>query len=87
MRQEKAPAHVTQAMLEVVENQIRAGDPPETKITVKRLQDSGILREEAIRLIACVVANEIFNIMKYGEEFNKKRYIENLRHLPALPWE
>jgi len=26
-------------MLEVVENQIKAGDPPETKITVKRLQD------------------------------------------------
>lgn len=86
MRPERAPAHVTQAMLEVVENQIKAGDPPETMITVKRLQDSGIERKEAIRLIACVVADEIFNIMKFGEEFNQKRYVENLKHLPHLPW-
>jgi len=87
MRQEKAPAHVTQAMLEVVKNQIKVGDPPETKSTFKRLQDSGIERKEAIRLIACVVANEIFNIMKHDEEFNEKRYVENLKHLPAMPWE
>ena len=87
MRQDKAPAHVTQAMLQVVENQINAGDPPETKITVKRLQDSGIQRKEAIRLVVCVVANEIFNIMKHGEEYNQKRYVENMKNLPAMPWE
>jgi len=87
MRQEKAPAHVTQAMLEVVENQIKAGAPPETKITVKRLQDSGIQRKEAIRLIACVIANEMFNIMKHGEEFNEKRFVESLKRLPVMPWE
>ena len=87
MRQEKAPAHVTQAMLEVVENQIKAGDPPETRITAERLQDAGVERKEAIRLIACIIANEIFNIMKHGEEFNEKRYVENLKHLPAMPWE
>lgn len=57
------------------------------KITVQRLQESGIQRKEAIRLIACVVANEIFNIMKHGEEFNKKRYVENLKQLPAMPWD
>ena len=87
MREEKAPAHVTKAMLDVVENQIKANDPPETKITVERLQDSGIERKEAIRLIACVIATEIFNLMKHGEEFNRKRYAENLGHLPAMPWD
>lgn len=87
MRQEKAPAHVTEAMLEVVENQIRAGVPPETGITVKRLQHSGIQRKEAVRLIACVIAHEMFNIMKHGEEFNETRYVKNLKRLPALPWE
>ena len=81
MRQEKAPAQVTQAMLTVVENQIKAGDPPETGITARRLQDSGVPRKEAIRLIACVVANEIFNVMKHGEAFNEKRYVENLKRL------
>jgi hypothetical protein len=87
MRQERAPAHVTQAMLEVVENQIKAGDPPETKITLKRLLDSGIPRKEAIRQIACAIGNEMFNIMKHGEEFNEKRYVENLKNLPAMPWD
>jgi len=87
MREEKAPAHVTQAMLEIVENHIKAGVPPETRITLTRLQGSGIQRKEAIRLIACVIGNEIFNVMKYGEEFNEKRYVENLKNLPTLPWE
>jgi len=87
MRPERAPAQVTQAMLEVVENQVKAGDPPETRITLKRLQDSGIERKEAIRLIACVVADEIFNLLNYGEDFNEKRYVENLKRLPQMPWQ
>jgi hypothetical protein len=37
-------------MLQVVENQIKADKPPETKVTVERLLASGIQRTEAIRL-------------------------------------
>jgi len=87
MRQEKAPAHVTRAMLEVVENQIKDGKPAETRITLKRLQDSGITRPDGIRLIACLIANEIFNVMKNGEEYNEHRFVANLKKLPELPWE
>jgi len=25
--------------------------------------------------------------MKHGEEFNQKRYVENMKNLPAMPWE
>jgi hypothetical protein len=87
MRQEKAPPHVTNAMFDIVENQIRDNDPKETKATLMRLMDSGIERHEAIRLIASVVGNEIFHVLKFKEEFNEPRFVANLQKLPTMPWE
>jgi hypothetical protein len=85
MRKDRAPAHVTEAILGVVENQIRANDPPQTATTLKRLLADGISRPEAIRMIACCVTEEIFHIGKYGETFSEKRYVSNLNKLPSLP--
>jgi hypothetical protein len=84
---EKAPRAVTKAILGVVENQIRDNDPPETRITMERLQKSGIERKEAIRLIACVVSDEIFQVLKSGQPSDKSRYAKNLSKLPIMPWE
>ena len=83
----RARPEVTQAILEVVENQIRDGDPVETTTTIERLQRQGLLRPEAVRLIACVVATEMFQILKFGETFNEQRFIANLNKLPTLPWD
>jgi hypothetical protein len=87
MIREKASPQLTAAILGVVENQIRDGEPPETKQPVKRLQDSGIERKEAIRLVACVVSDEMFHVLKNQEEFNRERYVMNLKKLPAMPWD
>ena len=75
------------AILEVVENQIRDNDPPETRQTVDRLLAEGYTAEEARRLIARAVTVEIFHIMRYDEIFNRERYLWNLAHLPQEPWD
>jgi len=74
------------AILEVIENQIRGNDPPETRQTLDRLVSSGISRAEAKRLIACVLATELFDVMKSEKPYDNARYVGNLQRLPVLPW-
>ena len=77
--------YVKKAIMEVVENQLRAGDPPETKETFDRLLAEGHAEHEARRLIACVVVSEIFEVMKHSRSFDAKRYAQTLSRLPELP--
>jgi len=85
--EEPDPEIVRGAILDIVQNQIRDNDPPETKETLDRLMDEGISEEEATKMIACAVSTEIFHILKHKESFNEERYIKNLKKLPRLPWE
>ena len=73
--------------MEVVENQLRDNDPPETRITFDRLKREGIRELDAKKLIGQVIAAETFWIMKKNESFNLKRFIKNLNRLPAEPKE
>lgn len=74
-------------IIDVVENQLRDSNPPETRATLERLLAGGTERDEAMRLIACVVASEIFDVLKEQREFNLARYVRRLEALPAMPWE
>ena len=73
------------AILEVVDNQIKSGDPPETRVTYKRLLEAGIAEPEVKRLIACVVASEMFEIMRSERAFDLDRFVKALNRLPELP--
>ncbi len=75
------------AILEVVDNQLRDDDPPETRLTLERLMQQGISEEEAKKYIGCVVTSESFDVLKNGETFDQQRYETALRRLPTLPWE
>lgn len=75
------------AIFEIIENQIRDDNPREVKQTLKRLLSEGQTKEQAMKLIGCAVAVEIFEIMKHKRPFNESRYVENLNRLPELPWE
>jgi hypothetical protein len=75
------------AIFEVVDNQIAAGDPPETKETFKRLLGEGFSKEDTKKLIGQAVCVEIYCIGKNREEFKRERYIRNLRNLPKEPEE
>ena len=78
---------VRKQILEVVENQLRDNNPPETKQTYARLIKMGISKENAKKYIAQCVTVEIFNVMKHSQPFNEKRFIKNLHNLPKKPIE
>ncbi len=75
------------AIMEVVENQIRDNDPPDTGQTLTRLTSEGHSPKEARRMIAVAVSVEIFRMMKHRETFNRKRFVWNLSQLPSDPWD
>lgn len=72
-------------IVEIVENQLRQNDPPETKKTLKRLMGLGESRENAMRYIASVLIIELVDIAKKEEPFDLERYVRNLNALPELP--
>ena len=74
-------------ILEVVNNQLKNLDPPETKQTYDRLIADGISDQEARRLIGCVVSSEIFNVLKQQQASDRARFVKALNKLPNLPWE
>lgn len=71
-------------LIEVVGNQLEDGNPIKVKETLMRLMMTGTSREDAVAMMACAVAIEIFDVMKNEGEFNLKRYSENLDQLPDL---
>ena len=75
------------AVLEVINAQIRDNDPPETKQALVRLQKNGFSEEEALKLIGYVVASEVFTVLKENRPYDNDKYIDALNALPKLPWE
>jgi hypothetical protein len=87
MKKSQNNPRVTAAILEIVDNQLRENSPPETRQTFRRLLDEGHTDREAKRLIGCVMATEIYDILKHQEPFNQVRFLAALQRLPAMPWD
>ena len=64
MKLSKSNPYARAAIMEVVENQLRDNDPPQTRQTFNRLIGAGHSEKEAKRLIGCVVSAEIFDVLK-----------------------
>lgn len=79
---EKTNPHLKAAMMEVVENQIRDGDPPETRETLERLTSQGISNDDARIYIGQAICVELWDIMRNKKEFNMERFLRNLKNLP-----
>ncbi len=73
------------SFLEIVDDQLRLGQPPETQATLDRLISEGHSRQEARRLIAAVAATEVWHVLHDRGPFNEARHVAALRRLPALP--
>jgi len=82
---EKGNPVLKSAFMQIVENQIRDDDPPESRETLERLKSDGISEEDARIYIAQAVSVEVFDVMKNKKEFNRTRFIRNLKSLPAEP--
>ena len=65
----------------IVETQIAGNDPKETKETLERLIKLGYDRDGAIEKIGSAVIGEIYNILKFHERFNERRFVDRLRSL------
>ena len=73
------------AFLEIVDNQLKANDPPETRETFNRLVAQGISESDAKLYIAQAVSVETFDMLKHKRPFNLQRYVKNLARLPEPP--
>jgi hypothetical protein len=87
MSDDKHESTILDAIMRVVDSQIRDNDPPETRLTLERLMKGGLSEKDAKKLIRGVAAIEICNIMEKKEPFQYARYSEALKQLPKLPWE
>jgi len=61
-------------ILEVVENQVRENDPPETRQTLKRLLAVGYTQQRAVELIGSAVVEEIWQVLQERKPFDRARY-------------
>ncbi|MGW8161110.1 MAG: DUF1841 family protein [Desulfobulbales bacterium] len=75
------------AILEVIHAQVRTNEPPETRQALIRLQGQGFTEAEALKLIGCVVASEVFTVLKENRQYDAEKYIAALNALPKLPWD
>ncbi len=75
------------AILEVIEQQIRDQDPPETASTLARLLNQGFSKEKSLELIGYVVGLEVLGVMQSGRKFDRDGFVKRLHALPTLPWD
>lgn len=72
-------------LIEAIENQIAAGEPAATQATLNKLTLVGYAREDAVRLMALILAHEIENMLAENRPFDGAGYERMLRALPELP--
>jgi len=75
------------AMMEIIENQLEANDPPETQQTLDRLMSEGLSEDDAMIHLARAVSIEVYATLKHQQTFDLHRYTRNLKALPAEPRE
>ncbi|GAC1565107.1 MAG: hypothetical protein NVS2B2_34590 [Ktedonobacteraceae bacterium] len=73
--------HLKAVILEVVENQIRDGDPPETRQTLERLLATGYSRNRAVEMIGSALVEEIWAILHNHKPFDRARFTALLEQL------
>ena len=70
------------AVWEVVENQLRDLDPPQTKQTYDRLLAAGYDDSQARAMIGKAVLTEIVAVLQSGRPYDEQRFTAALAKLP-----
>jgi len=78
---------IRKQIFEIIENQIRENNPPETNVTYNRLRKQGFNDFQTKQMIGQCLAVELFNIIKFDKNYNNERYIKNLKALPKEPFD
>ena len=74
-------------IFEIIKNQLRGNDPPETKVTYDRLRKQGFDDFQTRQMIGQCIAVELFEVIRFKKPYNNKRYIVNLKKLPTEPFD
>lgn len=72
-------------LLEALENQLAANEPPATQATLNKLTLVGYSREDSMDLMAQVLAHAIGVMLDENKPFDLAAYEQALRNLPELP--
>ncbi|WP_028241444.1 hypothetical protein [Stutzerimonas azotifigens] len=72
-------------LVQAVENQLESGEPPATRAVLNKLTLVGHERDEALHLMALVLAHEIRAMLREDRPFDGEGYERMLRELPTLP--
>lgn len=78
---------IREQIFEIIKNQIKDNNPPETKITYDRLINKGFDDFQIKQMIGQCLAVELFDVMKFRKPYNNERYIKNLKALPKEPFD
>ncbi len=73
--------YLERTIIEVVENQLRSGDPPIVGETLERLMHNGHDRDKAVRLIGTALLKEIQAVLQTQEPHDSARYRAFLEEL------
>ncbi|QLF93160.1 DUF1841 family protein [Pseudomonas sp. ABC1] len=72
-------------LIQAIENQLEADEPPAVRAVLNKLTLVGYEREESLHLMALALADEINHMLEKQRPFDGARYEELLRNLPDLP--
>lgn len=75
------------ALIQAIENQLEAAQPPAALATLNKLSLVGYERDEILRLMAMVLAHEVRAMLDEDRPFDGVAYEQALRALPELPKE
>ena len=68
-------------VFEVIENQIRDNDPPETKATWDRLKSAGYSDLQIKKMIGGVFIQHLYHVMKDLVPMDTEKYVQDLERL------
>jgi len=70
---------------DIIDNQLRDNNPPETKDTMERLNAKGYSHTESKQLIFKCLMIEMIDAIKNNKVLNEERFIKNSLNLPEGP--
>ncbi|MDD4569586.1 MAG: DUF1841 family protein [Tepidanaerobacteraceae bacterium] len=73
--------YLRESLLQVIDNQLRDNNPPCTKQTFERLVKTGYPQKRAKEMIAAVLIEEMFYIMKQNRPFDEESFCKKLNAL------
>lgn len=76
-----------ETLIQAIENQIESGEPAAARAVLNKLTLVGYEREEALEMMAMVLAHEIQAMLAEDRAFDGAWYEHALRALPQLPGE